>query len=70
MLEDERTGFLVPEEDPAAIAAALRRLLDDPGLRHQLGEQARNAAVEQFDMFRQSRRLETRLLEVIAASQR
>ena len=69
-IEDERTGFLVPEQDPDAIAAALRRLLDNPGLRHQLGANARNAAVEHFDMFTQSRRLETRLLEVIAASQR
>jgi len=69
-IEDARTGFLVPEQDPDAIAAALRRLLDDPGLRRQLGENARSAAVEHFDMFKQSRRLEARLLEVIAASHR
>jgi colanic acid/amylovoran biosynthesis glycosyltransferase len=69
-IEDERTGFLVPEQDPNAIATALRRLLDDPGLRRQFGENARNAAVEHFDMFKQSRRLEARLLEVIAASRR
>jgi len=69
-IEDEHTGFLVPEQDPDAIAAALRRLLDDPGLRRQLGENARSAAVEHFDMFNQSRRLEARLLEVIATSHR
>jgi glycosyltransferase involved in cell wall biosynthesis len=69
-IEDERTGFLVPEQNPDAIAAALRRLFDDPALRRQLGENARSAAVEHFDMFTQSRRLEARLLEVIAKSQR
>jgi colanic acid/amylovoran biosynthesis glycosyltransferase len=68
-IEDERTGFLVPEQDPNAIAAALRRLLDDPGLRRQLGENARSAAVEHFDMFKQSHRLEARLLEVISVSE-
>jgi len=65
-IEHEQTGFLVPEQDPDAIAAALRRLLDDPGLRRRLGENARSAAVEHFDMFKQSRRLEARLLEVIS----
>jgi glycosyltransferase involved in cell wall biosynthesis len=69
-IEDERTGFLVPEQDSDAIATALSRLLDDHGLRRQLGENARSAAVEHFDMFRQSRRLEARLLEVIAAAKR
>jgi colanic acid/amylovoran biosynthesis glycosyltransferase len=67
-VEDEHTGFLVPEQDPDALAAALRRLLDNPALRRQLGANARSAATENFDMFRQSRRLEARLLEVIATS--
>jgi colanic acid/amylovoran biosynthesis glycosyltransferase len=69
-IEDERTGFLVPEQDPDAIAAAVRRLLDEPELRRRLGDNARSAAVEHFDMFKQSHRLEARLLEVIAASHR
>jgi colanic acid/amylovoran biosynthesis glycosyltransferase len=67
-IEHERTGFLVPEQDPEALAAALRRLIDDPGLRRQLGENARSAAVEHFDMFKQSRRLEARLLDIIAVA--
>jgi glycosyltransferase involved in cell wall biosynthesis len=62
------TGFLVPEQDSEALADALRRLSDEPGLRRQLGENARNVAVERFDMFKQSRRLEEKLLGVIAAA--
>jgi glycosyltransferase involved in cell wall biosynthesis len=66
-IEDQRTGYLIPERDPGALAAALARLATNPSLRHDMGETARAAAVEGFDMTRQSRRLEDRLLEVIAA---
>jgi D-inositol-3-phosphate glycosyltransferase len=36
-VEDGSTGLLVPPRDPAALAAALTRLLAEPGLRRQLG---------------------------------
>jgi len=68
-VEDGHTGFLIPEQDPSALADALRRLIDEPGLRHQLGENARWAAVAHFDMVAQSRCLEERLLGVMAAFQ-
>ena len=32
MIEPECTGLLVPPDDPAAFAAALRRVLTEPGL--------------------------------------
>ncbi|HEV2301955.1 MAG TPA: glycosyltransferase [Stellaceae bacterium] len=67
-VEHERTGLLVPPEDPEAITAALRRLCDEPGLRDTLAGNARRAAVEQFDARAQSRRLQQTLLEVIARS--
>jgi glycosyltransferase involved in cell wall biosynthesis len=37
-VEEGRSGLLVPPEDPAALAAALARLLGDPELRRRLGE--------------------------------
>jgi glycosyltransferase involved in cell wall biosynthesis len=45
-LEDERSGLLAPPGDPAALARALLRLLDDAPLRARLGAaaQARAAA--------------------------
>lgn len=43
-VRDGQTGFLVPR-DPQAMADALRRLLNDPGLRTRFG-QAGRAAVE------------------------
>lgn len=45
MIEDERSGLLVPPADPDALAAALRRVIDDPELRHRLGAGARARAL-------------------------
>jgi glycosyltransferase involved in cell wall biosynthesis len=41
MLEHERSGLLVPPADVTALRDAMRRLLDDPPFRQQLGETAR-----------------------------
>ena len=42
------TGFLVPPGDPAALAAALERLIGDAGLRARFGAAARRRAEENF----------------------
>jgi glycosyltransferase involved in cell wall biosynthesis len=46
---DGVTGILVPEQDPRAMADAVRRLADDPALRRSLGAKAREKYREQFD---------------------
>ena len=43
------TGELVPPRDPAALAVALRTLLDDPERRQRYGEAGRARAVEHYD---------------------
>ena len=40
----EETGLLVEREDATALAAALRRLIEDPGLRESFGESGRERA--------------------------
>jgi glycosyltransferase involved in cell wall biosynthesis len=45
---DGETGLVVPARDPAALRAALERLLGDPELRHRLGEAGRRRAGERF----------------------
>lgn len=47
IVEHERTGLLA-ENSPAAVAAAIARLRDDPELRSRLGQQARNQVLERF----------------------
>jgi rhamnosyl/mannosyltransferase len=44
----EEAGLTVPIDDPAAFAAASRRLLEEPGLRDRLAAEARKQAVERF----------------------
>ncbi|HAS10933.1 MAG TPA: hypothetical protein DCS55_10530 [Acidimicrobiaceae bacterium] len=53
-----RTGVLVPEGDPVALAAALRSCLTDDALRTRLGAAARPWVLEHFDLARQTAALE------------
>jgi glycosyltransferase involved in cell wall biosynthesis len=48
LVEDGVTGLLVPPRDPAALRAALERLLGDPALRERLGAAARERARERL----------------------
>lgn len=52
LVEHEHTGLLVPSNDAAALAAALRRYVADPALRREHGANARQRAVEQFALDR------------------
>jgi rhamnosyl/mannosyltransferase len=44
------TGLVVPPRDPCALAAALRSLLDDPGLRQRLGLAAAQRIKAEFSL--------------------
>jgi len=45
---DGETGLLVPTRDPAALAAAIRRLLDEPDLARRLAAEARRRVRERY----------------------
>ena len=38
LIIDGETGLLVPQEDPAAMTQALKKLMSDPALRYRLGQ--------------------------------
>lgn len=48
--QDGITGLVVPPADPAALAAALARLMREPALRARLGEQGRTRAFGVFTL--------------------
>ena len=45
-----QNGLLVPPNDPAVLAAALRRLIENGAERRRLGEAGREIAVREFDV--------------------
>jgi glycosyltransferase involved in cell wall biosynthesis/aminoglycoside phosphotransferase (APT) family kinase protein len=48
LVDDGRNGLLVPPEDPGALASAVRRLLEDPGLARRLGIGGREKVLAAF----------------------
>ena len=58
LVKDGATGLLVPEKDPSSLAAAIRRLHDQPALRVSLARAARAAVEREFDSSRLAERLE------------
>jgi Glycosyltransferase len=49
-VKDGEDGFLVPPRDPAALAAAVNRLLDDEPLRRRMAEHVLQRARDEFDV--------------------
>ena len=64
-IRDGETGQLVPPEDPAALAGAIRKLLDDRELAQRLGERAQALAMEQFTAERMARAYESMYDEIL-----
>jgi glycosyltransferase involved in cell wall biosynthesis len=57
VLHDGKTGLMVPQRDPAALADAIERLLADPELRVGLAGRARRLVEAEFDVHRNAARL-------------
>ena len=67
VVQHDRTGLLVRQNDPAALAAALKRLLDDGALRQRLSENARRLIETKFDVHRNTTRLRELFLSAVCS---
>ncbi|MEM6295421.1 MAG: glycosyltransferase [Myxococcota bacterium] len=67
IIEDGRTGFLVPERDVGALADRLGRLLRSRALREEMGEAARKKMEREYDIHQRIDVLEDHYDQAIAA---
>jgi len=70
VVEDGVTGLLVPPARPAALAGALRRVLEDPQLGRRLGRAGRLRVEERFSWASVAERTERTYAEAIEEFQR
>ena len=66
ILEHERNALVVPQRDPSAMAAAIRRLLDDRALADRLAAEARSDFLDRFTLERSADRMVEMYRRVIA----
>jgi colanic acid/amylovoran biosynthesis glycosyltransferase len=50
LVDDGASGFLVPPQDPPALARAIRTLLTDPERARRMGERGRDKVRAEFDL--------------------
>ena len=58
VIEDGRTGVIVPERDSRALAAAMRRILENPRLGREIGASARAVVQRSYGWNRAAERFE------------
>jgi colanic acid/amylovoran biosynthesis glycosyltransferase len=49
LIENEKTGLLVPQRDPQSFAKALKRIYSEAGLAKRMGTEARKKVNQVFD---------------------
>jgi glycosyltransferase involved in cell wall biosynthesis len=57
LIADGKSGLLVPEKNPTALADALQRLLEDEDLRGRVGHAGRQKVRRDFDVYKNAARL-------------
>lgn len=68
-VRDGETGYLCDEGDASALAENLRKMLRDPDMTARMGVAGRALAMEDFNLQKQSRTLESHLMRIAGLSQ-
>ena len=58
VIQHEENGYLVPVKNPKAIADSLQKLIENPGLREQMGKCSRKLFLENYKINNYCRRME------------
>ena len=67
LIEDGRSGLLVPSGDAEAFAAAITRVMDDEELAHTLGQEAHRVITEKFTLDRMIQSYDQLFCSLVAA---
>ena len=70
LIVDGETGLLVPPRDPAALAVALRRMIDDPRLRRETARAGRLRVEARFSTRAKIDATEARYQRLLAGKMR
>lgn len=70
IIDHGTNGWLVPVNDPSALAEGIARLLRDPAMAARLGHQAQERVKEAFSLERMAKEVEAVYREVLAVSKR
>jgi glycosyltransferase involved in cell wall biosynthesis len=69
LVDDQRTGLLVPPGDAPALAQAILRILEAPALATEMGARGRARALAEFGMDRMHERIDGFYRQALGASQ-
>jgi glycosyltransferase involved in cell wall biosynthesis len=69
-VDNDRTGYLVPPNDPSQLAEALARLLDQPDRCREFGARGRALALERYQWDNVARRVAETIRERVGAHRR
>ena len=65
LIPDPGKGLLIPPRCPESIADSMIRLLDNPGLRHEMGREAQAHVAENFPVEAMVKEMEAYLLDMV-----
>jgi glycosyltransferase involved in cell wall biosynthesis len=65
LIEDRKSGILIPERDPEALSCAVIELLDDGAKRRELAKNARRRIIENFSIREITKKVEAIYYEVL-----
>jgi glycosyltransferase involved in cell wall biosynthesis len=64
IIENNREGLIV-DDSPENLANAMMTLIENPGIREAMGQNARQKACEEFDLDKQTKKIEAIYEEVL-----